>query len=134
MMGDAAQLGQGPGGGGSGDLWTLPDIVWVDTERVTYDPPRRHVAGGQVLQMREGVEVTIQTDGPIPVRALAPQLHIGDAVLTESEPAGHLRYRFVGYDVDSLKDGENISLGWSMARSPLKVSQFRYHVDRTVKK
>lgn len=133
MTGDAPQLGQWPGGK-EGDLWTLPDIVWVDTERVTYDPPRRRIAGGQILQVREGVEVTIQTDGPIPMRALAPQLHIGDVVMTESEPAGHLRYRFVDYEPDRLKEGESISLGWSMADSPLKVTQFRFHIDRTVKK
>jgi hypothetical protein len=133
MTGDAPQLGQGPGGK-DGDLWTLPDVVWVDTERVTYDLPRRRIAGGQILQVREGVEVTIQTDGPIPMRALAPQLHVGDVVMTESEPAGHLRYRFVGYEPDRLKEGESISLGWSMADSPLKVTRFRFHVDRTVKK
>jgi hypothetical protein len=97
------------------ESWVLPRVLAVEAVRVRYSRPRRHVTGGRVSEHNEAVEVTIRTDGPIPVRALAPELHIGGAALTESEPAGANLTRFFGFQIDLLQDGAEIALGWSSA-------------------
>jgi len=112
------------------ESWVLPRALTVEAVRVRYSRPRRHVTGGRVSEHNEAVEVTIRTDGPIPVRALAPELRIGEAVLTESEPAGPNLTRFIGFDIDRLQDGAEIALGWSSTKSPPERTGFHFRVDR----
>ncbi len=120
--------------GGQGVSWNLPRIVAVEAFRVRYAPPAFHVVDRQYRGVDEGVEITIQTDGPIPERALAPVLYIGDEPLTESEPAGVLRYRFFGLAPDRLREGAPVALGWTMANSPRVESGFRFRIQGEIEK
>jgi hypothetical protein len=114
------------------DIWRVPDIVAMEAVRVSYAKPRERVLGGRTVPVAEAVEVLIQTSEPIPVRALAPALHIGDVVLTESEPAGPLRYRFFGFEPDMLQDGSEVSLGWITAGGGRpKPIALRFGINRT---
>ena len=126
MASDAAPQELGRGAGSN----RLPKIVAVRIARVRYQPSQQHVIQRKMTAVEEAVEVLIQTAEPIPERALAPALFIGDEVLTESEPAGHLRYRFYAFDMDRLKEGAPIALGWTMGNSPKVESEFRYQVEK----
>jgi len=113
----------------SRELWHLPNVTHVEVVRAHYKPPRPHVIQQKMRPVHEAVEIVIQTDGPIPERALAPVLFVGDVVLTESEPAGPLRYRFFAFDFDKLTEGAPLSLGWTMNDSPKVPTKFHYKVE-----
>lgn len=125
MASDAAQ----PEPGGRGVSWHLPQILAVEALRIAYAPPAYHVVAREYRAVSDAVEITIQTDGPIPERALAPVLFVGDEQLTESEPAGVLRYRFFGFEPDRLREGAPLALGWTVANSPRVESGFRFRIQ-----
>jgi hypothetical protein len=124
MASDAAQRESG----GGGVSWALPTIVSIEALRVFYYPPIFHVIEHELQPVKEAVEITIQTAKPIPERALWPVLFIGDEPLTESEPAGPLRYRFFGVFPDRLKEGAPVALGWSTNDSPKIESAFQFRI------
>jgi hypothetical protein len=94
------------------DIWRLPPLVLVEMVRVRYAAPRRHVVKGKLVSHREGVEILVRTEEPIPIRALSPALFIGDEQVVENEAMGPSDYRFFVPDEKRLKAGAPIRLGW----------------------
>jgi hypothetical protein len=113
------------------DLWKLPNIASVKIERVRYRTPRRHILRGGVVEFREGIEILVETEGAIPVRALSAALHVGAAELAENEQVAESRYRFFVLDEKQLREGAPISLGWVGARARRGRTKFRYSAPRT---
>lgn len=95
------------------DLWALPKLTRVRSVRVRYLRPRRRLLEGKPVEVSEGVELQVQTDGEIPIRALSPALFIGDAEVAENrtDPDG-TTHRFLVDDEAKLADGAEITLGW----------------------
>lgn len=112
------------------DLWALPNISTLTIERVQYRPVRKHVVAGKLVEFSEGIEIVVQTDGEIPIRALSPALHVGSAELAENERVSPTSYRFFVLDEDALRVGAPITLGWVGHRAPKARSKFRYAVPR----
>jgi hypothetical protein len=123
MQGDSSSHPRKPP---SRDLWKLPRIEKVTIQRVRYQPPRKHVIGGRVVEFAEGVEILVQTDGEIPVRALSPALNVGDAEVVENERAAEGAYRFFVLDEEALDEGAPISLGWVGVPKKRGKAKFRY--------
>lgn|SRR5450432_997369 len=114
------------------DLWKLPKIIRIKIERVRYPKPRKHVVGGRVLEVREGVEILVETAEEIPVRALSAALHVGGVEIAENEQLAPGKYRFFVLDESDLKEGAPISLGWvgaAVASKPAR-AKFRYKSPR----
>jgi hypothetical protein len=109
-------------------LWTLPKILRVKISRVRYPNPRKHVVSGRIVEMADGIEIQIETDGEIPVRALSPALNVGGIELSESEQIDDRTYRFFVLDEQSIEDGAPIALGWVGVPSKPARSKFRYHL------
>jgi hypothetical protein len=60
---------------------------------------------------------------------MGPVLYVGDVALLDSERLGDRVYRFYGYDVDQLEEGEPISIAW-LGREDLRVeTDFAFVVD-----
>jgi hypothetical protein len=112
------------------DLWQLPDIKSLKIEHVDYDPPRKHVVHGEVVEFVEGIEILVETDGAIPVRALSPALYVGPVVVAENECLTERKYRFFVLGEDELPEGAPISLGWVGAPAPSGRTKFRYSAPR----
>lgn len=112
----------------SPDLWALPEIKSLRIERVRYKTPRKHAAGGKLVEFREGIEILIETDGDIPVRALSPALNVGSEQVVENEPVGKNAQRFFVTNPEALREGAAISLGWVGQPAPKGKAKFRYHV------
>jgi len=108
------------------DLWALPNIETLTIERVQYRPARKHVVAGKVVEFSEGIEIVVQTDGEIPMRALSPALYIGSTELAENERVTATSYRFFVLDKKALQAGAPISLGWVGHPAPKTRSKFRY--------
>jgi hypothetical protein len=112
------------------ELRALPNIQSIKIERVQYKNARKHTVAGKLVELREGVEIIVQTDGEIPVRALSPALHVGSAEIAENERIGDKAYRFFVLDAEALKKGDPITLGWVGARPSKTRTKFRYEPPR----
>jgi hypothetical protein len=94
------------------DISFLPEIVELASVRKSYRKPRYRARGGELEEVREAVEIIVETSEPFPQRALGPVLVVGSVELSEAERVGPNRYRFYGYDVERLKEDAPIRIGW----------------------
>lgn len=102
-------------------VFALPRVLAVRARRVALEPPaRRNFASA--LEGGEGVEFLVTTEHPIPTRALAPALYVGDAVVTESTPVDRTTYRFVAWQPEVLERGAPIALGWTGQRRQERIA------------
>jgi hypothetical protein len=108
------------------DLWALPKISRVTIERRRYQPARKHTVAGKLAESTEGVEILVETDGEIPIRALSPALFVGSAEIAENEQVDARMYRFFVHDERALRAGAPIVLGWVGQPPPKAPSNFRY--------
>ncbi|MCH7736342.1 MAG: hypothetical protein IH872_02965 [Chloroflexi bacterium] len=92
--------------------FTLPAIREMEITRVRYEVPRPYYVGRDRIECSNGVEFMINTDGPIPIRALSPILFVGDVEIDAYEELGENNYRFIAYLTEELKEGDQISFGW----------------------
>ena len=90
----------------------LPEIVEVTTRRVDVRRRRRHVRS-DVPDLDGTVEFLVETDGPIPIRALSPVLYVGDVPVTEVMAEDDTHYRFVTLFPEQLQESATIEIGWS---------------------
>lgn len=107
------------------DLWTLPNIQTLEVARVKYPEGRKHVVAGKIVELSEGVEIIVRTDGEIPIRALTPALYVGSTEIAENERVDATTYRFFVLDDDACKAGAPITLGW-VGHPPKARSKFHY--------
>jgi hypothetical protein len=100
---------------------SLPGVVSVVTRPTRFEPPKRRNFSSELPALRSTVEFLVETDGPIPVRALAPVIYVGDTPVTEVYADDDTHYRFVALRPDKLRDGEPVTLGWSGAPAEERV-------------
>jgi len=118
----------------SPDLWNLPKISKLQIERVRYSKPRKHIVGGRVVEFYEDVEILVQTNTEIPIRALSPALYIGEVEVAENEHVSKAHYKFFVLDEEKLKDGSMITLGWAGVPGKRAKTKFKYKSPRAKKK
>jgi hypothetical protein len=106
----------------------LPAIVSVEASRVKYDPPRRFYEGREPIEVRDGVELLVQTAAALPVRAVSPVLFIGETAIDEYEVAGANLYRFFVFNLQRVQPGAAISIGWPFARQMARQTNFRFQI------
>jgi hypothetical protein len=108
------------------DLWALPEIESLKIERVRYRQARKHVVAGELVEFAEGIEIVVQTRARIPIRALAPALHVGAAELAENEQVDATTYRFFVLDEMAMPEGAPIALGWVGHPAPRTETRYRF--------
>src|SRR6266536_3048233 len=91
MQGDSELRPQAPP---RRNLWALPKITRISIERRQHRPARKHAVTGKIVERTEGIEIVVQTDGAIPVRALSPALYVGSVEIAENEQVDATTYRF----------------------------------------
>jgi len=110
-------------------MWPLPNVTGLVIRRATYKPPLKFMIRGKLVDWRKGVEIQVETDGPIPVRALTPALFVGDAELDRVQALAETSHRFFALDESALKAGAPILLGWSGDPPPpeaFEKAKYRY--------
>ena len=112
------------------DLWALPNIEALKIERVQYRNARKHVVAGKVVELTEGIEIVVQTDAEIPMRAMSPALFVGSTEVAENERVTATSYRFFVLDEEVLQADAPITLGWVGHPAPKTRSKFRYEAPR----
>lgn len=111
--------------------FALPDILELQSSRVRFQTPRAHYVESERLEASAGVEFVLQTSGPIPIRAASALLLVGDVAIDAYEEVGRNRYRFTAFDVEDLRPGAPISLGWSAAGGSQIETRFHYEPGDT---
>lgn len=107
----------------------LPGVKSVEVSRVKFDPPKRFYSRGQPVEHRQAVQLLVRTNGPLPLRDLTPVIFIGDVQINEYEMVGANLYRFFAYDLDKLKPGAPIALGWPFAPEVKIPTDFRFNLN-----
>jgi hypothetical protein len=93
--------------------FSLPAVRSVTARRASFTPPPRRNFESRLPTLESTVEFEVETEAPIPIRALGPVLYVGDT------PTHHLRaddethHRFVALRPDELREGAPITLGWT---------------------
>ena len=91
----------------------LPAIRGVRVRRVVVRPPERRNLVSTLPPSEDAVEIEVDTEFPIPIRAMGPVLYVGDVALTEAVAVSPTTYRFTGLDRGALPDGAPLALGWT---------------------
>ena len=69
----------------------------------------------------------METDRPLPARALSPVLFVGEVPLTEGETSQRHFAPFFALDPDRLEAGAPVTLGWpGQPRETRRETGFRY--------
>jgi hypothetical protein len=119
-------------------LWDLPRVLNIDVRLVSYGTPKIFLVGPEKREIRQAVEITVQTAEPIPARAISPVLFVGNAEVVEMEDLGRNRYKFYALEPARLEQGAAIAFGWSDERAGSRgdgtalaqrtVTNFRYRL------
>ena len=104
----------------------LPRIVSVTARSIRFEPPVRRNFRSELPALDSTVEFLVETDTPIPIRALAPVIYVGDTPVTEVFAEDETHYRFTALQPAELREGEPVTLGWSGAPA-------RRHVDTGIR-
>jgi hypothetical protein len=92
--------------------WTLPEVVAIEMRRIEFQARQPRNFESALARYKKAIEFIVQTDGPIPARALGPALFIAGVQVSESEPLSDNTYRFLAFEMDRLEAGAPISWGW----------------------
>ena len=93
--------------------YELPTVTGVEVRRITWEAPRRRNFASALPESAEAVEFLVETEEPIPARALSPVLYVGDTPIVEVSADDATHYRFVGLRPETYEAGAPLSLGWS---------------------
>jgi hypothetical protein len=111
--------------------WDLPEIVDIKIRYVPFAPREHKHFRSTLADRQEAVEFLVRVSGPIPSRALAPALFVGDVQVFESEAMGENVYRFLALDPARLNRGAAIGWGWlNTPRRERKSTRFRFEPER----
>lgn len=91
----------------------LPRPLSVTARLTRFEPQERRNFESSLPRLPRTVEFLVETDAPIPVRALSPVLYVGDVAVTEVVADDDTHYRFIALQPASLRQGEPVTLGWS---------------------
>lgn len=112
------------------ELANLPRILGLEVSKVRFDPPKRFMVKGRMLEKREAIELKVQTSWSLPILDLSPVLFIGDLIVDEYHTIGKNLYSFIAYDIDRLTPGLPISLGWPFAADKRMPSNFNFNFGK----
>lgn len=109
--------------------FAMPTVVDIQIRETKFEAPRLRNFASSLQSSEDAVEFIVKTDGPIPVRALAPALYVGETPVTEATEVEPNTYRFVAPARERLEYDAPISLSWSGQR-PVDVKNvtFRFRL------
>lgn len=92
---------------------TLPRVLGVRARQASFEPPSHRNFDSALPRLEDTVEFVVETEGPIPVRALGPVLWVGDSPVTEVRSEDETHCVFVSLRPEELAEGASITFGWS---------------------
>lgn len=104
----------------------LPDVLSIDTRLIRYEPPQFRNFRSTLPEGRDAVEFLVETNAPIPARALGPALQIGTTLVTEVAEVDSTHYRFLAFNPERLEPGAPIDICWSGRPETARSTRFRF--------
>ncbi|MFY9611179.1 MAG: hypothetical protein WAU45_21535 [Blastocatellia bacterium] len=109
--------------------FTMPKVLDVKMRAIKFKRPPHRNFTSSLPRGGDGVEFIVKTDGPIPIRAVGPALHVGETMVTEVTEIGPNTYRFVAPARKDLARNAPINLSWTgQAPTDVKGTTFRYRL------
>lgn len=108
--------------------WDLPQITGVATHSMRSAPRQPRNFKALDTPPASAVEIVVTLAAPLPIRAAAPVLLVGETKLTESEAldAEGRQIRFWSAGPAKLEPGAPIALTWSNEPAPLARTDFKF--------
>lgn len=91
----------------------LPRVLSIKARAIGYSPSEKRNFRSRIPALESTVEFAVETEAPIPIRALGPVLYIGDTAVTECIADDDTHYRFIALEPGALRVGAPITLGWA---------------------
>jgi hypothetical protein len=115
---------RGPEGPGQS---LLPRVLSVAFRTVRYETPRPYWVGRERRQTSQALEILVQTESPLPARALSPVIYVGEVAVKDYKVAGRNLYKYVAFDPTTLAAGAPLTFGWPDLPASRRVAlPFRY--------
>lgn len=119
-----------PNGPGRFDkLSELPAVTGVEISLVNFARPQQFYSGGRLVAHDRALQILLRTAGPLPIRGVTPVIFIGDVKVAAYTLAGPNLYRFLAYDIEKLRPGAPIALGWPFAPELKIPTDFRFNLS-----
>jgi hypothetical protein len=112
------------------DLWKMPEVLSMKIIQVHHKNPVQYFIKSKLVDVHEEIEFLVNTSEDFPIRALSPALFIGDFSVTEFSRVSKNIYRFVtpSMNVERLKKGSPISIGWLGVKSKKIKTNFQFEI------
>lgn len=112
-------------------LFELPKIISLKMKLVSFSAPKLKTFKSSLSEYKEALEITIVTEGPIPIRNVPPAIFIGDIVSKHLEEGkGVHEYKFYIFEFKKLKPRETIKWGWiNDAPEKANGTGYTYNID-----
>lgn len=91
----------------------LPRLLSIKARAIRFSPSEKRNFRSRIAALDSTVEFAVETDAPIPIRALGPVLYVGDTAVTECIADDDTHYRFIALEPKALRVGAPIVLGWA---------------------
>lgn len=108
--------------------FSMPKVLHVQIRATRVEAPRLRNFTSSLPAGDDAVELIVETEQPIPIRALGPALYVGDTAVTEVTEVAPRTYRFVAPTSRGLERDAPIGLGWTGQRPTETESAFRYRL------
>jgi hypothetical protein len=92
---------------------SLPRVRSVSARATSFTPPARRNFESRLPALDSTVEFAVETEAPLPVRALGPVLYVGDTPVSHVIVDDETHYRFVALQPQELREGAPITLAWT---------------------
>jgi hypothetical protein len=110
--------------------YQLPTVTNVQVRRARAEPSVRRNFESALPSADEVIEIILETSEPIPIRALGPVLYVGETPVTEVTPIDETHYRFTSFEPGQLREGSELSIGWSGQAAERRALGARYESER----
>jgi hypothetical protein len=108
--------------------WDLPEIIGMKIRSAEFRPHKTRNFKSPLVPVKNAVEIVITLKSPMPIRAMAPVLYVGDIALTESEPVDktELNIRFWALEPEKLPEHAPISMAWTGSGQEKRETKFSF--------
>ena len=100
----------------------------MEIKRVRFDPPLRFYSEGRLVSMSAAIELLVRTAAALPILDVPPVLFVGEVRVDDGAMVGPNAYRFRAFDIERLRRGAPISLGWPYAPATKVPSRFVFEL------
>jgi len=106
--------------------WRIQGIIDIRIARVPYEPPKLRYFKSFLAKYREAIQFLVEIRGELPGRARVPVLFVGSTPVYGGEFVEDNVVRFLAFEMDALRRGAPMTLGWD-GDAPAEDVESKHH-------